>query len=112
MTKVYKIELQVTDPIDYYKGDGELLKNDIKFYPIIGEIDYIEIKKVEEIVKLRCIIDNDMKYKKGNIYNARLTNGYNEEECFLIDETGHFFSIHSDEDGLSYKNWFEIVEEE
>lgn len=61
-----------------------------------------------KIYKFRYNCDSDFEYTNGNIYS-----GYVKSEdtfCIENDNGGlNLYSVEPDEDGLSYKNWFEIV---
>lgn len=65
---------------------------------------------------LECILDDNMCFTLGEKYKVLKT--YVDEENYLcyevLDDEGDFasFTVEPDEDGLSYKNWFKLVEGE
>ena len=61
------------------------------------------------MVKLRCIKEEG-NLVKGEIYEGVEFKNNDGEYCFEILKYEYTFTVSPDSDGLSYKDWLEIVE--
>jgi len=65
-----------------------------------------------EKVKLKCIKEDEHNdFKLNEVYDFYLVQ-YENEDLYEIEYNGaeYTYTIVPDQEGLSYKNWFELVE--